>query len=458
MSILSAMLSTNSKISTLEQAFQAKDTTTAQMRKAIDEWFRLYFDTEPTEQEDPCQRIPFVVVNKITKAAFSEYSVSSDDEFAANCLKKLDLVRKKAMQFALIGGSCYIKPVPAVDGFDFVVVRRDCYLVLERDSAGNATSIGSAEFSSVGGDYYALLERRTVDANGWLAIETKLFRSADRSVLGIEVPLSTLAKYEELEPYIVFPERLFGLGLAQLKTPTVNCVDGSDDPVSLYAPAVQLIHNINRNEAQINGEFERGKSRLIVSGDMMKIGPDGRKRLADDVFTALDDDPDSVGVTIFSPTLREQSFLARKTEYLRNVESQIGLKRGILSEVEAVDRTAKEITSSEGDYNLTIIDFQQAWEEAMRETLRICFVLGYMYKLTQHRDFDQDGLVVDWGDGVLYNREKVGQEMLEQVQAGILKPERYLAWYYELPCETEADMAKIRRDYMPELSALTGGD
>lgn len=148
--------------------------------------------------------------------------------------------------------------------------------------------------------------------------------------------------------------------------------------MSLYAPAVQLIHNINRNEAQINGEFERGKSRLIVSGDMMEVGPDGRKRLTDDMFTALDDDPDSVGVTIFSPTLREQSFLARKTEYLRNVESQIGLKRGILSEVEAVERTAKEITSSEGDYNLTIIDFQQAWEEAMRETLRICFVLGYM--------------------------------------------------------------------------------
>ena len=456
MSILSAMF--NSRVSTLEQAFQAKDTTTGPMRRAIEEWFRLYFDTEPTEQEDPCQRIPFVVVNKVTKASFSEYSASSDDEFAAKCLKRLELVRKKAMQLAMIGGSCYIKPVLASDGFDFVIVRRDCYLVLERDSAGNATSIGSAEFSSVGGDYYALLERRTVDANGWLAIETKLFRSADRSVLGIEVPLNTLAKYDALEPYIVFPERLFGLGMAQLKTPMVNCVDGSDDPVSLYAPAVQLIHNINRNEAQINGEFERGKSRLIVSGDMMEVGPDGRKRLTDDVFTALDDDPDSVGVTIFSPTLREQSFLARKTEYLRNVESQIGLKRGILSEVEAVERTAKEITSSEGDYNLTIIDFQQAWEDAMRETLRICCVLGYMYKLTRHRDFDQDSLVVDWGDGVLYNREKVGQEMLAQVQAGILKPERYLAWYYEFPCETEADMAKIRQDYMPELSALTGGD
>lgn len=53
-------------------------------------------------------------------------------------------------------------------------------------------------------------------------------------------------------------------------------------------------------------------------------------------------------LAIFSPALREQSFLARKQSYLRAVESIIGLKRGLLSEVEEVERTAKEIISSAG--------------------------------------------------------------------------------------------------------------
>lgn len=456
MSILSALFSNQISV---EQALKAKDITTGPMKKAIREWFSLYFDTRPTETEDQCQRIPYVVVNKLTKTTFSEYTATAADDFQSVCLTALEKVRKKAMQFALIGGECYLKPVPTRSGFNFVPVRRDCYLVLARNENGEATSIGTAEYTSGGGKYYTLLEKRTVDESGYLTIESKLFRSEDNRDLGAEVPLGTLPQYAALEPAVTFAEPLNGLGMALLKTPMVNCVDGSDDSVSVYAPAVGLIHNINRNEAQINGEFERGESRIIVGADMME--PDeygGRRRLKDHVFQEIDEDPETIGINIFSPALREQSFLARKTEYLRNVESQIGLKRGILSEVEAVERTAKEVTSSEGDYNLTIIDFQQSWEAALRETLRICCVLGYLYKLCPRKEFDPDSLVVDWGNGVLYDRDKAWAERKDMVAAGLLKPELAVAWYFNLPCKTQSDLEKIRRDYMPEIQALTGGD
>lgn len=456
MSILSALFSNQISV---EQALKAKDITTRPMKKAIQEWFSLYFDTSPTQAEDPCQRIPCVVVNKLTKITFSEYTATVDDEFLMGCLERLEKVRKKAMQFALIGGDCYIKPVPVRGGFSFVPVRRDCYLVLARGEGGEATSIGTAEYTSVGGKHYTLLEKRTVDDGGYLTIESKLFRSEDKKILGAEVPLGTLPQYAGLEPAMMFAEPLNGLGMALLKTPMVNCVDGSEDSVSVYAPAVGLIHNINRNEAQINGEFERGESRIIVGADMMEWDEERqRKKLSDHVFTAVDEAPDEVGVTIFSPGLREQSFLARKTEYLRNIESQIGLKRGILSEVEAVERTAKEVTSSEGDYNLTIIDFQQAWEAALKETLRICSILGHLYKLCPRKEFDPDSLVVDWGDGVLYNRDRTWAEYKEMVVAGMLKSELALAWYFNLPHETPGDLEKIREKYMPELSSLTGGE
>ena len=442
---------------TVEQALGAKDITTGAMRRAIEEWFRLYFETRPTEQEDPCQRIPYLVVNKLTKTVFSEYTATVEDEFLAGCLRRLDRVRKRAMQLALIGGECCLKPVLTPGGLDFVPVRRDCYLVLARNTAGEAAGIGTAEYTSEGGKYYTLLEKRTVDDAGYLTIESKLFCAQDSRVLGGQVPLGTLPKYAALEPVVTLPEPVGGLGMAPLRTPMVNCVDGSEDAVSVYAPAVGLIRNINRNEAQINKEFEHGASRIIASADLMERGPDGRRRLNDDQFTALDEDPETVGITIFSPALREQSFLARKTEYLRNVESQIGLKRGILSEVEAAERTATEITSSQGDYNLTIIDFQQAWEAAAREALRLCALLGHMYGLRERAEFDPDSLVVDWGDGVLFDRDKAWAEQKEMVAAGMLKPELALAWYYNLPHGSPADLAKIRENYMPEMEVLLGG-
>ena len=65
-------------------------------------------------------------------------------------------------------------------------------------------------------------------------------------------------------------------------------------------------------------------------------------------------------------------------------------------------------------------------------------------------------VLIDWGDGVLYDRARVNQELLSQVQAGLLAPERYLGWYYELPCDTPEDRRRIREAYMPQDTAAPG--
>ena len=237
--------------------------------------------------------------------------------------------------------------------------------------------------------------------------------------------------------------------------PVPNCVDWSTDPVCVYAAAVGLIHNINRNKAELSGEFDRGKSRLVVSSDMLKRR-DGSKELvlADDVFVGLDDNPEDVGITIFSPALREQSFLARKTEYLRNVEGIIGLKRGLLSEVESAERTATEVTSSAGDYNLTIIDFQRMWENAVREALVLCGALGRMYRIQGAVDLKGDAAIIDWGNGVLYDESKTWTDYKAMVAAGLLRPEIAVGWYFNMPTNTAKDLEAVRERYMPALEAM----
>ena len=59
-----------------EDAFRAKDCTSQAMREAVKEWFRLYYEREATEESDPCQRIPYIIVNKLTKTAFGEYKAT----------------------------------------------------------------------------------------------------------------------------------------------------------------------------------------------------------------------------------------------------------------------------------------------------------------------------------------------------------------------------------------------
>ena len=434
----------------LEQAFGKADVTSPRMQAAVREWLTLYFG-EPRREEDPSDRLAVLIVSKLCRTVFSEYESRMAGPRAAElapCLDRLNAVRARALQYALVGGECLLKPVPAGRGFDLVPIRRDCYVPLGRDSRGGLTAVGTMELMRQGRGGYALLERRTAGEEG-LTIETRLFELTG-DALGRELPLAALPRTASLSPSLLLPG-VKGVGLATLRTPLLNCVDGGPDPVAVYAPAVGLIHAVARLEHQLGRELENGASRVFASEDLLRQDPAGRRALEDDLFVGLPDDPANVGVTVYSPALRVEQYLARKQDLLRSCESLIGLKRGILSEVEDTERTATEVSSSSGDFSLTVRDFQLMWDAAAREAMALCDALGRVYGLWRGESFDPAAdLVVDWGDGVLFDRTRTWNEYTRMVSDGLLRPELALAWYFDLPHESEADLAAIRSRYLPD--------
>lgn len=238
--------------------------------------------------------------------------------------------------------------------------------------------------------------------------------------------------------------------MAALRTPLLNCVDGGPDAVAVYAPAAGLMHSAARLEYQMRQEFENGASRVFASEDLLREDGYGRRTLQDDLFIGLPDDPANVGVTVYSPQLRVEQFLARKQDILRSCESLIGFKRGILSEVEAAERTATEITSSEGDYNLTIQELQAMWQNGAGQALELCAALGKVYGMPGLSFDAGKDLTMDWGDGVLFDRTRTWNEYMSMVTSGLLRPELALAWYFDLPHADAAQLAKIRKELMPQ--------
>ena len=422
-----------------EQAFGAWDRTSTSMRKAIQRWFAMYYDSAADKTTDTCQRIPYTVVNKLVKAVFGEYQASASTPLGQAVLRSLNEQKRLTLQLALVGGSCYIKPCPTDKGFSFTLIPRNQILIFGRDGNGNPADVGLVERRVEGAYYYTLLERRSVDADGFLTISNRLYRSRDGQSLGVEIPLKNVPVYAHLAECYCFQKPVGSVGLAEVKLPILNCVDGSYDGVSVYAAAEGLIGNINRNEAQMNGEFSRGESRIIASKDLL----DGENGLQDHLFVGLDEDPERVGLTIFSPQLREQSYLARKQEYLRNVESLIGLKRGMLSDSNELDRTATEITASTAEFSLTVLEFQVMWQQALEKVMALCEIFAELYGFSA---WDVGEVTVDWGNGTLYDQEKIWTDYMEMVDKGILKPEVALAWRFGLAGESEQ---AIREKLMP---------
>ena len=422
-----------------EQAFGAWDRTGTAMRKAIDRWFCLYYDETQDKITDTCQRIPYAVVNKLVKSVFGEYTAKAGTPFGQSVLDAINEKKRLTLQLALVGGSCFIKPCPADKGFSFALVPRNQVLVFGRDGNGNITDMGLVEKRTEDNSFYTLLERRKMDENGYLTISYRLYRSRDGQNLGTEVPLKNVPAYSHLAETYCFQKPVGSVGLTEVKLPILNCVDGSHDGVSVFAAAEGLIRNINANEAQLNGEFSRGESRIIASKDLL----DGELGLQDHLFVGLDEDPERVGLTIFSPNLREEAYIARKQEYLRDVESLIGLRRGMLSDATVQERTATEITASAAEYSLTVLEFQVMWEQALKKAVALCELLAELYGLPA---CDAGEIAVDWGNGTLYDQEKTWADYMDMVAKGILKPEVALAWRFGLTGESQQ---AIREKLMP---------
>lgn len=347
------------------EAFGASDGSSPKMKRGILEWLRLYYGTDQRLQ------IPYTIVRKLISGVFCEYDAPG--------LKALP--QREAMELALICGESFLKPVPG----GWKPISRGSILVFSRDMWGEPTDVGLMEKTALGRHKFTLLERRTLAPDGTLTIVNRLFRSQG-SGLGREVSLKSHPAYRELPGRFVYPQAMDSVGLIRLKTPMTNCIDGSAEGVSIYAPAASLIAALEENESQLDSEFRNGQSRLVVSRDLLDAG-----QLKDTVFVALDESPENVGITVFSPQLRQESYLQRQQAYLRVVENIIGLRRGLLSSVEEIDRTATEITCSEGDYMATLVALRQVWEEAVEKASRLQEALTGQ-PLDTH---------IAWGDGVL---------------------------------------------------------
>lgn len=424
-----------------QQAFQAADKTSKAMKNAIAEWFDTYYG-KGENQQDPCQRLGYTIVNKLLRAVFGEYQTYIDDKAALQALRALEDRKKEALQLALVGGECYIKPYVTAEGFGFTLIPRDHILIFGRDGSGNVTDMGTAQQVTKGNEYFTLLERRRLNEQGFLVLENRLYRSKNAERLGDPVPLTAVEAFAALPETYIFPVSLGGVGVVGMKTPMLNCVDGSQEGVCVYGAAMDLIRRVDENEKQLREEFKRGESRVIASADLL----DSNGGLTDHLFVGLDEDPETVGITVYSPELRADAYILRKREYLRNVESVVGLRRGMLSEVNNEERTAAEITSSAGDFNLTVIEFQQMWEKALHQVLRLCGLLAPLYGLPALRQTEP---VVDWGNSTLYDEDKLWQDYRQMVLDGLIAPEVALGWRFNMPAGTEEERKKIREMYMP---------
>ncbi|MCU6786404.1 phage portal protein [Aedoeadaptatus acetigenes] len=354
-----------------------------------------------------------------------ESEIVNDEELNKIYQEVIDHCRNFT-EYAMAFGGLIIKPYPVGDEIRFDFATPDRYVI--KDINSHVIFIDRIiKFEDDKDVYYTRLEEHMKDGH-WI-VTNSFYRSENYSTLGELCTQDGIAEWAGIVPesVIEYDRPLF----AYLKNPQANNLDWQNkEGVSCFARALSLIQDADEQYQRTLWEF-RG-SELAIDADVTVLTqrgelPHGKERL----FRNLGIDQESGFYEVFSPAIRDSSLFNGLNKILRRIEFTVGLAYGTLSEVDQVDKTATEVKASKQRSYATIVDIQKEIQKALTETAElICFWLNKQ----------EPDISFSFDDSLIVDSETEQKIRMQEVAAGLIKPENYLMWRYGISEEEARKM------------------
>ena len=467
----------------IEQVERIETPLSIEMTTALDTWYQLYLNKADwlSDQGMKSMNLPAFVSSEIARQIVLEMKCNitgkgkdgetqTDDgedlmnpraEYLKAEFEKLMEVLRLKLEQGCAAGGMVVKPYPnAQDGHIYFDWTMDWALYpMAFDDDGNLSDVVIPDVFTEGKTVYTRLERHTVIGND-VRITQRAFKSNNRQTIGTEIPLSDVPRWASLEPEATVKNTdgpLFGW----YKAATANNVD-VDSPLgaSVYAKAVEVIEQADRQYSRLLWEFEG--SELAIDVDPTVLRPkqtttaDGKKvmetpKLNQRLFRGVDLGEDAT-YKVFNPTIREVSLLNGLTQLLIRVEDLCGLSRGTLSDANVDARTATELRIVKQRSYATVADNQRALETCLRNVLRAMDKYATMYHLAPEGEYD---VSFDWDDSIITDSEQQMNEMLMLYNAGIIGKQEFREWYFkETSAQAKAAIEALQQEKLSDMESL----
>ena len=388
------------------------------------------------EQWQNCYSGKAIWINENVKSLRLEQSITREfanivlNEMTANVtVPRLDTIFQTAirdlninLQEGLATGAMVIKPL----GEDRVqYVSANAFIPVEYDSRGRLLKVVFPEFKKLNDNYYTLLEFHDLDPVKGLTITNTAYVSGSPKNLGQQISLETVEEWANLEENVSYPlmkRPAFGY----YKNPIKNNIDGSHCGVSVFDSALDMIEKTDIQFGRLDWEFESGERIIHVNESTLKDGK--LNKLNDRLYRGLDLDDEEL-YKEYSPQFRQADIISGLNEYKREIEFQVGLSYGDISDPEAVAKTATEIVSAKARKYNTVT--------AIQNNLRDCLE-DLVYALAFYNSMTTSGykFVCDFKDSILTDEETERKQDIQDMSIGILRPEEYRAKWYSEDIET----------------------
>ena len=353
-----------------------------------------------------------------------EAKILNNDNMDAVLQKSLSDMNKK-LQTGLALGAMVLRPL-GPDKAEYVAA--DKFIPISFDDSGTPNDIAFLVVKSVGeNNYYTRVERHYF-TNGNLTIENKCYHSQSQSDIGQNCSLEEVAEWANILPGPITYPGMTEMDFGYYQNPIENKVDGSSCGVSVYESAENLIRKADVQGARLDWEYDSGERAIHVDERALKNrgGKTYLPRLKKRLYRGLNlDDNNKDLYKEYSPEMRDEAFRRGLEEYKREIEFNVGLAYGDLSDAQEVNKTATEVLASKTRKYNRVTAIQGKLEECLN---------GFVNALAFYNSSYMSGVefTCEFNDSILADEESERQQDRQDVSMGVMSLLEYrMKWYNE---------------------------
>lgn len=413
---------------TLKNIVGSDITLSQKMIDAISEWKNMMAgNAEWTNEHVESLKIEEGICREFADAVLVEMETSVDNDRLNKAYQKALENINEEFQDGLGLGSFILKPLgPDISEY----VSADKFIPIRFNDDGQLLDAGFLAVKRIGNNHYYTKFERHYFTNGNLTIENKCYHSQSKGDMGSECSLNCVDEWANINPGPVIYPGMTQMDFGFYRNPIKNKVDGSKCGVSIFESAKGLIKKADIQAARYDWEFDSGERAIHVDERALKQEKNGRKKVAklkDRLYRGLniEDGKDKELFKEYSPEMRDEAFRRGLEEYKREIEFNVGLAYGDLSDVQQVEKTAEEVRTSKTRKYSRVTEMQKNLRNCLED-----FVAGlafYNSLYTSGYEF-----TCKFNDSILTSEEAERKRDREDVAMGVMSLIEYrMKWYNE---------------------------
>lgn len=256
-----------------------------------------------------------------------------------------------------------------------------------------------------------------------------------------EVLLSAVADWANIVPEITIN------GVERLPIGIFRCPAGNRRPNDISGVPITfgckgILKKIENTFADIESEFKNKKVKVFADRTLLRPEYDAQGNIigndfSDDIFVKFGSS-DNFTTEIFSPEFRQTAYFEKLKSHFSFLEKQIGISKGILTDLETHGATATEIKRSTYQTFCLIDDIRKGYMQYITDLAYGIEVLANAYGLATVGEYD---INIDWSYAMLEDSQETFNQKVQGLSSGVERPEELRMFLH--PSETLEEAKEV---------------